>query len=121
MKSLTLLIPLLFLSSCSIDWNDEKDTLFTKSLECSKIEKTLLQEKLNTLKNSDLKPKESFYSKTHNSCLFIAVNESTAGKFPDSPEGTLYLFDYNNSKNLSVGMPTKAIEFNEKIQELKGE
>lgn len=80
-----------------------------------------MQEKLNTLKNSDLKPKESFYSKTHNSCLFIAVNESTAWKFPDSPEWTLYLFDYNNSKNLSVWMPTKAIEFNEKIQELKWE
>ena len=56
MRSLTLLlIPLLFLSSCSIDWNDEKDKkivelekqvtelkeknddeIFKKNIECSK-------------------------------------------------------------------------------------
>ncbi len=31
MKSLTLLlIPLLFLSSCTIDWNDEKDAKITE-------------------------------------------------------------------------------------------
>ena len=37
MRSITLiLMPLLFLSSCTIDWKDEKDDLFVRKQECAK-------------------------------------------------------------------------------------
>ena len=61
MKSLTLLIiPVILLSSCTIDWNDEKDkkiaelekqiqtNVFQKKIECSKLNQKTLQERLNT-------------------------------------------------------------------------
>gem|GEM_PF-5380528 len=37
-----LLIPIILLSSCSIDWNDEKDDYFTKNQECYKYKDKLL-------------------------------------------------------------------------------
>ena len=94
MRSLTLLlIPLLFLSSCSIDWNDEKDKkivelekqvtelkeknddeIFKKNIECSK--KDLWD-------TSAFNNHEIFYSPVRKSCIFIATvvkNENTSNE-----------------------------------------
>lgn len=51
-KTLTLLlIPLLFLSSCSIDWNDEKDT---KVIELEKQNQEIKRENANLKENQSL-------------------------------------------------------------------
>ena len=74
-----LLIPLLFLSSCTIDWNDEKDKkitelekqiqddTFKKKQECLKYENTV-KEKYNNDTNYYFS--KIFYSKKYDSCLY---------------------------------------------------
>ena len=84
--TLTLLIPLLFLSSCTIDWNDEKDTkiaelenqiqddTFKKKQECAeKSEKynKLVEEENTWFSNFEYSVVEMFYSKVKNDCLWI--------------------------------------------------
>lgn len=83
MKSITLLlIPLLFLSSCTIDWNDEKDKKiaelekqiqddnFKKKQECGKIS-------ISTQPNQEIL--DIFYSPKLNSCIYriLEWNEQT--------------------------------------------
>jgi len=92
MKLTLLLIPLILLSSCSIDWNGEKDKkiaelekqiqddTFKKKQECSsyfhKIEE---DEKEYVLTEKDFSSIESvFYSKKHNTCLY-AVHRYNVG------------------------------------------
>ncbi len=114
MKNLIfLIIPLIFLSSCSIDWNDEKwkNDTFYKKLECSKIVKWDIEKQLIESHNSWLQIKEIFFSPQKNSCLYSA---SSSG-WP------LYLFDYNQKLNLSLDMPIDPIQFDMKIKELKWE
>lgn len=107
MKLTLLLIPLILLSSCTIDWNDEKDKkiaelekqitelkeknddeLFKKKQECSKYTEKLKAEAeketedmtkalIDTIYYKELK--EIFYSKNKNSCF--AVNEITLENF----------------------------------------
>ena len=75
MKYFTLLlIPLIFLSSCTIDWNDEKDKkndTFLKKIECGKY-KNEIETKIDK-KNADFGFStifdELFYSKKLNTCL----------------------------------------------------
>ncbi len=50
-KLILFLIPLLFLSSCSIDWNDEKDT---KVIELEKQNQELKRENANLKENQSL-------------------------------------------------------------------
>ena len=72
MKSLTLLlIPLLFLSSCTIDWKDEKDDLFVRKQECAKYIPKVEDEFKNWRSEytSWHKLYELFYSKKLNTCL----------------------------------------------------
>lgn len=80
MKSLTLLlIPLLLLSSCTIDWSDEKDKkitelekqiqddTFSKKQECLKYE-VIVKEKYNDDENYYFS--NIFYSNKYDSCLY---------------------------------------------------
>ena len=87
MRSLTLLlIPILFLSSCSIDWNDEKDAriaelekqiqddTFKKKQECAKNSDTykkLVDEKNTILNDFEYSFIETFYSREKNDCLWV--------------------------------------------------
>lgn len=102
MKNLIfLLIPLLFLSSCTIDWNDEKDKKIVElnvKIEAQKEEikkvkdDNLFMKKQTCLKyndaiEKDLKDKETrnwewnytleqiFYSIPKDECYFVSVNE----------------------------------------------
>ena len=98
MKTLTLLlIPLLFLTSCTIDWNDEKDKkitelnqkfeeqkeeirrtqddgIFKKKKECSEYENKMMEDINNpTYTRHKLDPElnEIFYSPIRKSCIYI--------------------------------------------------
>lgn len=102
-------------------WKIQDNDSFYKSLECSKISQQQLQERLNNSGNSNLTPESAFFSKTHNSCLFVAINEKMAWIYKESPQWTTYLFDYNNNKNLSVWLPTNSVDFYKKIKEFKWE
>lgn len=74
-----LLIPLLFLSSCSIDWNDEKDKrigelekqilndIFKKKQECLKYKENLQEKYSNDL---NYYFSNIFYSSKYDSCLY---------------------------------------------------
>jgi hypothetical protein len=110
MKSLTLLlIPLILLSSCTIDWNDEKDTkivelqkqvielkekndddLFKKKSECSGYSEKML-EYAKSFRDSIYEINEVFYSPQLKSCMFLA----DAGEYE-------LLFDYLNRINLGI-------------------
>ena len=93
MKLTLLLIPLLFLSSCSIDWKDEKDAkiaelekqvtelksknddeLFKKKQECADYKDLILKDiKDPTYTRYKLDPEitEIFYSPIRKSCVYV--------------------------------------------------
>ena len=103
MRSLTLLIPLLFLSSCTIDWNDEKDKkiaglekqvtevteknndhIFSRKQKCtsslweltSYFKKIDQEDTLNTYEFVEV-----FYSEVKNDCLWIfSTGDFTSGR-----------------------------------------
>ena len=84
MRSLTLfLIPIIFLSSCTIDWNDEKDVkiaelenqikndFLKKKQECSKGYNDVIKEFESTDYNYSIDA--IFYSPIKNSCLYATT------------------------------------------------
>jgi hypothetical protein len=100
MKLTLLLIPLLFLSSCTIDWNDEKDKKITelekqvvaqkeevktiksdegfkKKQECANYKEEMLEDINNpTYTRYKLDPElnEIFYSPKRKSCIYVYEN-----------------------------------------------
>jgi hypothetical protein len=87
MKSLTLLlIPLLLLSSCAIDWNDEKDKKiaelekqiqddsFKKKQECSKYI-PILENKIKE-KEKNLNVDGVFYNETINEVFYSPIKQT---------------------------------------------
>lgn len=132
MKSLIfLLIPLLFLSSCSIDWNDEKDKkivelekqiqddTFKKNKDCSeygtKIE-LQIKEDINNRLYLFKYIKEIFYSKTQNSCFIITEEK-------DSTTLTEYYTIENllSKERISFNKTSDIQLYGEKVKELKSE
>ena len=102
--TLLLIIPLILFSSCTIDWNDEKDKKiaglekqvtvlkeqnddesFKKKQECSNLAEEMLKFAKN-YNNNIYGLWEIFYSSTKNSCFFTAK----AG----DPFGLVLLFDF---------------------------
>lgn len=73
MKLTLLLIPLILLSSCTIDWNDEKDKkiaelekqiqddIFKKKQECKKTD----------FSTENLEKYEKIYSRKFNTCYIV--------------------------------------------------
>ena len=113
-KLTLLLIPLLLLSSCTIDWNDEKDKkiaelekqvqdkTFQKKQECSKI--------INSIENS-WAVLDIFYSSVRNSCLYRTLeweNQIIIDFYTKEP--IFKNIQFSNEK-----------EFFEKLKELKWE
>lgn len=143
MKSLTLiLIPLILLSSCTIDWNDENDKriaelekqvtelkkkndddLFKKKQECLQTFKKLY---------SDESPKEIFYSEKATSCFAIIdkwVGDKRAFVIYDIlSQKTLYLFSVDKNWNIKgkinlieSDLDKLKCEFNDALSELWGD
>lgn len=103
------LLSVLLLSSCSIDWNDEKakkiseqdnkisklekqieDDLFKKKQECATLNKKML-EFAQEFRSDIYEIQEIFYSPKLNSCMFI---------WDSGYE--YYLFNYFNRENLEI-------------------
>ena len=101
MKLTLLLIPLILLSSCTIDWNDEKDTkiaelekqnnqelsskntdLFEKKQKCNEILKDL-SSKIGTWESIN----EVFYSKKMDTCIVYKTEENGAFRLYDGLTG----------------------------------
>ena len=122
MKPFTLLlVPLLFLSSCSIDWNDEKDKEITKLKEkilesnisnqekCSEVAgKKFIQWK-NDSENALLKgfwdkaysssDYNNFYNISLNKC-FISIQETIFYKERDEIDVNEFLIDVFENKDV---------------------
>ena len=81
-----LLIPLLFFSSCTIDWNDEKDKkitelekqiqddTFKKKQECANYIPTI-ENKIKT-KEKDLNIENDFYSETISEVFYSPIKKT---------------------------------------------
>lgn len=144
MKFLTLLlIPLLFLSSCTIDWDNEKDKkiaelekqiqddTFKKKLECREL----------SLNTNNLEKYEKIYSKELSTCYFIAVTNNPewiryavknalSGNYPYSIKfnnewkiikDSVVWFDLNKLwLDTSEEMLKSQCEFNKIVKTLKG-
>lgn len=130
MKSIILLlIPLLFLSSCTIDWNDEKDIkiaelekqiqddTFNKKQECTKytseIEKRINADISNQLHWFKI-IKEIFYSKNKNTC-FVIIEE----KESDTLNEYYVIEDLLSKEKTRYNKNTEILLYGNKIQELK--
>ena len=133
MRSLTLLlIPLIFLSSCTIDWNDEKNKkndTFLKNIECSKY-KNEIETKIDK-ENKDWGfftiLTGLFYSQAQNFCVYSLSIQSTLWNeerilnyLSKVPLIALYSYnnweirfiDYNNDeKSCAVNYKTEKIVF----------
>lgn len=96
------LLSVLLLSSCSIDWNDEKakkiskleneikNDIFKKRKECAVLDKEML-EFAQEFRSTIYEVQEIFYSPKRNSCMFIW---DTGYEY--------YLFDYFSRENLEI-------------------
>ena len=85
-KLTLLLIPLILLSSCTIDWNDEKDTkiaelekqvqddIFEKKQECAKYI-PLIEKKIKA-KEDDLNIENDYYHETINEVFYSSVKKT---------------------------------------------
>ena len=83
---LLLLIPVIPLSSCSIDWNDEKDAkiaelekqiqddTFQKKQECAKYIPTI-ENKIKT-KEKDLNIEKDFYNETISEVFYSPIKKT---------------------------------------------
>lgn len=104
MRSLTLLlIPILLLSSCSIDWNDEKVS-FDKKKYCAELKIEWVDEALIS---------ERFYSPSRDSCIYKYTDGSAYQKIVDAL--TKEIIETNQ------GNIERNIVVDEKIKELKWE
>ncbi len=148
MKLTLLLIPLILLSSCTIDWNDEKDKkiaelekqnielktkdddeIFRKNIECSN--KDLWDTK-------DLSGIQVFYSSKYKSCILVATIEDEKQSEKETSwviydiltQEFILMFSYQNNKITSLtnynswSLTTMSINegkciFNKKVNELK--
>ncbi|MDD2566002.1 MAG: hypothetical protein PHZ26_03600 [Candidatus Gracilibacteria bacterium] len=125
---LGLIIPMLLISSCSIDWKDEnkekieslekqvsemkkekEDDLFKKKQECAKYkDKVELKEiKLNNIL------KEIFYSSKYNSCLYSI--QSRNGAIMSVKD----LFTGKQLQSRLIIKPLDVVEFNNSLDNLK--
>lgn len=118
-KIITLsLFFVLFLSSCSIDWNWEKDNeLFKKKEECWKYYNELITQLKEKYWSSFYINwvKQIFYSPVNNSCLYEEwwLESSLDVSIKDAyTKNTIIKKDINNED---------FIEWNKKIKELKWE
>jgi len=137
-----LIFVCLILSSCSIDWNDEKDNkiaelekqlkddAFIKNQECAKLRKEVLSTLSTEYIEGMVKITDSFYSKKTNSCLYRAglyKDVLEEGYFNDLISERIY--DYFSNKNIVIySNESQKIEYvtnedfnklEEKIKELK--
>ncbi len=88
-KLTLLLIPLILLSSCTIDWNDEKerkitelekqiqDDTFKKKQECEKYKPSAVEKYKN---DTNYYLSNIFYSKKYDSCLY-GISNKTSGPY----------------------------------------
>lgn len=103
MKLTLLLIPLLLLSSCTIDWSDEKDAkiaelekqiqddIFKKRQECFKYKEIVKAEYADDLNYNFW---NIYYSKKYDSCLY-RISRSTPGDFDH------IIYDYLSGKEIT--------------------
>lgn len=144
-----LLIPLLFLSSCSIDWNDEKDKkiselekqiqndIFQKKQECSSYQEKIKWKYNEFEKNSitvNYEIKEIFYSRNKQTCiLWLSKSTYLENKNSEKYEledlltwESLWSTTWNcleifKDESAINSCQKKLIEFNKQITELKWE
>lgn len=105
------LLSVLLLSSCSIDWNDEKAT-FKKKQECEKYADEIK-------KWWDLLD-EIFYSKKLNTCVSISHSPSWIFVINDLLRNSTILMKLSNWNKTFLEWKTLE-EYNNKIRELKWE
>lgn len=145
-----LMLPVIFLSSCSIDWNNENDTkttnqdknisddIFKKKQECAKYKDDMLKESISfhnewmtrTWDAYDLSIDEIFYSKSYNSCIYELSISKTIDIWEWLQKILLnkYLYDYLSKKEIittvhSNNEVSSVIEeaYLKKLRELKWE
>ncbi len=120
----------LLLTSCSIDWNDEKD-LFTKKQECannkSKMEEDW-NEEVRKIWIVSWDPyrwevSEIFYSKKLNSCLYVFNIYKEVNMDYQWQEILLstFIYDFLTKKEIISSIWKEKSEVDNKIKELKWE
>ncbi len=124
MKSLILiLLPLLLLSSCTIDWNDS----FEKKQQCAKyiptIEARIQKDKNELSTNGDFYSEtldEIFYSKSNNSC-FAIMDLMMKNTWEGAHKKIIHNVLTNNRESYNKQNTDSMSTYNLKLKELKWE
>ena len=140
MKLTLLLIPLILLSSCTIDWNDEKDAkittlekqvtelkeknddeLFKKRQECSSLFDSINFRLKNYKSDYTFELEEVFYSPKLGQCVYIDYFQSDITMKRLMSIGNNVGWNPINDMSCEFSKINDCVEFDKKIPELKWE